>query len=353
MPVIAAERLYDLSCMFLQKAGAPAAIAAQVAQALVQSNLKGVDSHGVMRLPQYLGHIHEGLIVPDAFPEVVQQTPTTAVVDGLRGFGHVVADLAMDIALRKGRAGGLAAITLHNTRHIGRVGQYVETAAESGFVGLAFCSAISLVTPHGGRTRNLGTNPIAIGLSSDAEYPFVLDFATSVLSEGKVRLARDSGVHLPEGVILDAEGQPSIRPEDLYRGGVLLPLGAYKGYGLSLAIQILGSVLAQAGTPLLNQTVVGNGALFVVLDPGHFCDDATFRQQTRELCEAVKGSQRQAGFDEILIPGEPEYRAERRRCETGIPLADDTWRQLVEAGISIGMSPDDFATGTEPETARG
>lgn len=353
MPVIGAERLYDLSCTFLQKAGAPAAIAAQMAQALVQSNLKGMDSHGVIRLPQYLGNIHEGLIVPGAFPEVIQETPTTAVVDGRLAFGHVVADFAMRIALDKGRAGDLAAVTLHNTRHIGRVGQYVEMAVEAGFVGLAFCSAISLVAPYGGRIRTLGTNPIAIGLPSDGEFPFVLDFATSVLSEGKVRLARDNGVDLPQGVILDAEGRPSIQPEDLYQGGTLLPLGAYKGYGLSLAIQILGSLLAQAGTPLLNQPVVGNGALFIVLDPAHFCDAATFRAQTRDLCEAVKGAQRQEGFGEILIPGELEYRAERERREAGIPLAEDTWRQLTEAGIRVGMNPDDFAVVPQPQTSMG
>ena len=335
-------KLHDLSFKFLRKAGAPPAIAERVAQAVVQSSLKGVDSHGVMRLPQYLEHVEEGLVIPDAVPAVVRETASTAVVDGQRGFGHVAAEFSTRIALEKARVHDLAAVTLHNTRHIGRVGEYVEMATDAGFIGFVFCSALSQVAPHGGRDRILGTNPVAIGIPSDGEFPFVLDFATSVLSEGKVRVARDKGIELQPGAILDARGQPSIRPEDLYEGGALLPLGTYKGYGLGLAVQILGSLLAQGGTALINQPTVGNGALFIVLNPGSFCDAADLRAQTEELCDAVKSSSLCDGFDEILIPGEPEYRAERQRGQDGIPIAEATWQRWREAGFSIGMEPADF-----------
>ena len=342
MHIIGVPKLLDLSGKFLRRAGAPPAIAERVAQALVLSSLKGVDSHGVMRLPQYLEHIEEGLVIPDAQPAVVRETASTAVVDGQRGFGHAAAEFSTQIALEKAQAHDMAAVTLHNTRHIGRVGEYVEMAVDAGFIGFVFCSALSQVAPHGGRGRILGTNPVAIGIPSGGEFPFVLDFATSVLSEGKVRLARDKGGRLQPGAILDAQGQPSIRPEDLYEGGAMLPMGTYKGYGLGLAVQILGSLLAQGGMALINQPAVGNGALFMVLKPGSFCDAAELRRQTEVLCEAVKSSPLRDGFDEILIPGEPEYRVQRQREQDGIPIAEATWQRWREAGLSIGMEPADF-----------
>jgi LDH2 family malate/lactate/ureidoglycolate dehydrogenase len=342
LPVIGVQKLDDLSFTFLVKAGAPPRIAERVAQALVLSSLKGVDSHGVMRLPQYLEHIGKGLVVPDAVPEVVRETASTAVVDGNRGFGHAAAEVCTQMALDKARAHDLAAVTLQNTRHIGRVGEYVEMAIDAGFVGFVFCSALPQVAPHGGRGRVLGTNPVAIGIPTDGDFPFVLDFATSVLSEGKVRVARDKGKELPPGAILDAGGQPSTQPQDLYEGGAMLPLGTYKGYGLCLAVQILGSLLAQGGTPLLDQPTVGNGALFMVLRPGCFCDPAALRAQTEALCAAVKSSPLREGFDEILTPGEPEYRAQRQRERDGIPIAEATWQRWREAGLSIGMDPSDF-----------
>jgi LDH2 family malate/lactate/ureidoglycolate dehydrogenase len=342
LPTIGVPKLYDLSIRFLAAAGTPPAIAERVAKALVLSNLKGVDSHGVMRLPQYLEQIGEGLVVPDSLPVVVRETASTAVVDGQRAFGHWAAEFSTRIALEKAQKHDLAAVTLYNTRHIGRVGEYVEMASEAGFIGFVFCSALPQVAPHGGRGRILGTNPVAIGIPTDDEVPFVLDFATSVLSEGKVRVAQDKGVRLQPGILLDAEGQPSTRPHDLYEGGALLPLGTYKGYGLCLAVQILGSVLAQAGTPLLGGAVVGNGALFMLLRPGAFCDAADLRRQTETLCAAVRSSPVREGFDQILIPGEPEYQAERQRGRDGIPLAEATWRRWREAGLRIGMDAADF-----------
>lgn len=344
MRVIEVPKLQALSYKFLMKAGAPPAVAERVAEALVLSSLKGVDSHGVMRLPQYLEHIQEGLVIPDALPEIVRETASTAVVDGHRAFGHAVAEFSVQIALEKARAHDLAAVTLQNTRHIGRIGEYVEMAVGAGLVGFCFCSAISQVAPHGGRGRLLGTNPVAIGIPSDGEFPFVLDFATSVLSEGKVRVARDKGVDLPPGAVLDAAGQPSTCPGDLYEGGSLLPLGTYKGYGLSLAVQILGSLLAQGGMALINQPTVGNGALFMALKPGPFCDPVELKRQTEELCEVVRNSPLRDGFDEILLPGEPEYRSERQRARDGVPIADATWQRWLEAGLSIGMEPEDFET---------
>lgn len=342
MPTVGVQALYDLSVKFLEQAGAPPPIAGRVAGALVDSSLKGVDSHGVMRLPQYLEQIDEGLVIPGALPEVARETASTAAVDGRRGFGHVAAEFSMRLALDKARVQGLAAVTLYNTRHIGRVGEYVEMAVEAGFIGFAYCSALPQVAPHGGKGRVLGTNPVAIGIPSNGE-PFLLDFATSVLSEGKVRVSLDKGVELPPGAILDAAGQPSTWPEDLYQGGTLLPLGTYKGYGLCLAVQILGSLLAGAGTPLLDQPTVGNGALFLVLDPAHFCDPAGLRRETEALCEAVKASALREGFAEILIPGEPEQRAERQRQRDGIPIAEATWQRWREVGLGIGLDAADFA----------
>jgi LDH2 family malate/lactate/ureidoglycolate dehydrogenase len=342
LPIVDHHELYRLAHRFLQAAGTPTTDAARVAHALVLSDLKGVASHGVMRLPQYLEQIREGLVVPDAQAQLVRETATTAVVDGQRAFGHVVAEWATHVALDKARAHDLAAVTLYNTRHIGRVGEYVEMAAGAGLIGFAFCSALPQVVPHGGRGRILGTNPLAIGIPSDGQFPVVLDYATSALSEGKVRLARNRGAELPPGIIVDAEGQPSTRPQDLYEGGALLPLGTYKGYALNLIIQLLGSVLAQGGTASLNETAADNAALLIVLSPEPFCDLGELRYQAQSLCETVKGSPLRQGFAEILVPGEPEYRTEQERRAHGIPIDDVTWANLESAGLSIGMTADDF-----------
>lgn len=342
MPLIPVDRLHALSREMLGRAGTPQDIAQCVARALVTSNVKGVDSHGVIRVPQYLDLVRKGEIAPATRPATVQESECTAVVDGQRAFGQLTARYAMDIAIEKARQHGVAAVTLRNSRHIGRVGEYVEMAIEVGFLGLAWCSAGPIVAPYGGKGRILGTNPVAIGIPTAGEYPFVLDFATSVVSEGKLRVAKHKGLTLPPGTILDPEGRPSVCVDDFYRGGALLPLGAYKGYGLSLAVQIIGTLLAGSGMVAGERPAHDNGALFVVLDPGRFCDPARFREEAAALCRAVKRVPLQDGFGEILIPGEPEYLAERERWENGIPLAEDTWRLLAEAALALGLSPDAF-----------
>lgn len=349
MPTVSAEKLSELSRQVLLKAGAPISVADRVTKGLVLSNLKGVDSHGVIRLTQYVDFVGKGMIVPGALPQTLSETPTTAVVDAHQGFGHVGAGYATEIAIDRARNAGVAAVTLRHTRHIGRIGEYVEMAIDAGLVGIACCSAGPLVAPFGGSGRALGTNPIAIGLPSDYESPFVVDIATSVMSEGKVRLYRELGKRLPEGVILGSDGKPSTDPAEFYAGGMLLALGAHKGYALSLAIEILGAVLAGAGTALteeatLGTSTFGNGGLFIVLDPTLFCDLVRFKAEVGAVCHAIKKVPRREGSSEILVPGEPEYRSQREREASGIPIPDPVWEALRSLGARLGVAPEVFST---------
>jgi uncharacterized oxidoreductase len=342
MPTFTVERLHRFSSAVLMKAGAPQGIADRVATGLVLSNLKGVDSHGVIRLIQYVVFVDEGMIVPAAEPEVLNETPTTAVIDAHQGFGHVAAEFAAKIAIRKAKESGVSTVTLRHTRHIGRLGEYVEMAIEAGQVGMAVCSAGPFVAPHGGARRALGTNPIAIGLPSDMESPYVMDFATAVYSEGKVRVYRELGKTLPEGIIIGPEGQPSTNPEALYAGGSLLPIGAYKGYALSLTIELLGALLAGGGTALIHPltqgtSTFGNGSVFIMLDLARFCDPREFRADVAASCTAIKQTPLREGFQEILVPGEPEYRAEKTRRASGIPIPDPVWDSLRKLAEELGV----------------
>ena len=269
MPEIQAKILTDFVDRILQAAGASAAGASLVAESLVQSNLVGHDSHGVVRVRQYLDTIAAGELKPIAEPLIAQETPTITMVDARHGFGQLAARFAIDQTIRKAQAQGLAATGVFNCNHIGRLGEWVQLAADRGLIGLAFCNGGrpgGLVTPYGGSGRMLGTNPIAAAVPIADHPPVVIDFSTSVVAEGKVRVARNKGQALPAGWIQDAEGRPSTNPEDLYAGGTLLPMAGHKGYGLSLLVELLGGMLTGQSCPgLPTYTVLKNGVLFIVL----------------------------------------------------------------------------------------
>jgi uncharacterized oxidoreductase len=342
MPVIDSTVLTDFVEQVFRAAGTPAEDAHLVAASLVKSNLVGHDSHGVVRVRQYLDNIAKGELSPAARPVIERETATITTVDAKYGFGQVAAHFAITKTIEKAQNQGLAATGLYNCNHAGRMGEWVEMAADRGLIGLAYCSGGrpgGLVAPFGGAGRLLGTNPMAAAVPIAGHPPFVMDFATSVVAEGKVRVAHNKGQSIPEGWILDAQGRPSTNPNDLYEGGMLLPTAGHKGFGLAMLIELLGAVLTGQGGPWSpGYTTVRNGIIFIVLSIEAFRPPEDFLAEAAILRNKTKATPPAPGFDEVLLPGEPEHQMAERRQAEGISIDETTWGQLTEAARQLGVA---------------
>jgi uncharacterized oxidoreductase len=251
MPTIDAARLESRATRIFAAMGAPADDAAWIAALLVRANLRGHDSHGVIRIPQYWESVKRKEVDPTSPVTVTLDTPTVVRLDGGRGFGQVVARRGMEMAIARARAGGLSAVSMSHTSHVGRLSDYAEMAAAANLVGLVWANCVHglNVAPWGGAARRLGTNPHAVAIPGAAGPAMVLDFATSVVAEGKLRVKRNRKQPAPPGWFVDAKGRPETDPEIFYGDppGALLTAGDHKGYGLSLAVEILGGILSGTG----------------------------------------------------------------------------------------------------------
>jgi LDH2 family malate/lactate/ureidoglycolate dehydrogenase len=323
-----AESLHSLTGRLFVAAGTPVAIADAVAEILVGANLAGHDSHGVLRIPAYLQSIEKGHLDPAAEPEVARETTATLRVDGCRGFGHYTARWAMERAIEKAKQSEVCSVTFLRTGHIGRLGEYAEQAARSGCIGLITVGGGSRegggILPHGGAEGRLGTNPLAVGVPTGDETPFVLDFATSVIADGKVRVARSRGVDLPPGCIVDRHGNPSVKVADYDDGGHLLPFGGHKGYALSLLICLLGG-LAGGFDPARGAM---GGVFMQVVDVGAFLPLAEYRQGVRAFLDGMKATPPAPGFGEVLAPGDFEQRSRSERRARGIEVPESVYGEI-------------------------
>jgi uncharacterized oxidoreductase len=338
-----AEVVSQLGVKLFHAAGATEPEARATTEALVISSLMGHDSHGVLRIPEYLDAVAEGAIVIGA-PQTVERTgAATAAVDCGHGFGAVGAEKAVRVAIEIARDERTACVITRRCNHVGRLGAWVELAANQGFVALATCNSPSsghYVLPWGGREGRLATNPIAYAVPSGGD-PIVADFATSVAPEGKIRFYRNQGKAVPDDWIVDAQGQPTNDPNRFYgppRGGVL-PLGGgagHKGFALSLLVELLGSALA--GVSSQDTSSSGNGVCFVVIDPVAFCPAAEFRRLVDETIAYIKSSPPAPGFREVLVPGEMEFRTLRQRRQEGIPVDPATLAALKRHGERLGVA---------------
>jgi LDH2 family malate/lactate/ureidoglycolate dehydrogenase len=331
--LVAPETLTAIVDRILRAAGADAEAAAVVARSLVGSDLCGVSSHGAMRVPEYLRAISAGRIVPAARPQVASDHGAVVMLDGRRAFGQVAARELTAVATQRARAHGVALAMLAGVQHVGRLGEWVELAAEAGCVALAWCNCgdpYGNVVPFGGRRARLGTNPMAYALPAGTEPAVVADFSTSIVAEGKVRLFRHAGDAVPEGWLVDSRGHATTDPEMLYAGGAILPAGGHKGFALSLLVEVLGGLLAGAGCPSLGESP-GNGLVLVVIDPACGADGDAFPAGVAAVLESIRA----AGPD-VRIPGEPE-RHVRDRQTAGIPLAPRIWRTLVDAAATVAV----------------
>jgi uncharacterized oxidoreductase len=320
--------------------GSPRAHAAAVAEHLAGANLCGHDSHGVIRLKQYRDHVREGRIDPAAEPRVLIDRPSTALLDGNRAWGQVAAGRAMDVAIEKARRSSVSAVSVRGAYHIGRAGVYALEAARRGFIAQLWCNGhgIARVAPWGGLDARLATNPIAIAVPATGQ-PVLVDITTSVVAEGKVRLARDAGKPIPEGWVLDARGAPATDPAALYAGGTLLPLGGregHKGYGLSLVVDLLGGILSGAGAGLMTREV-GNGLFIQATDPEAFGPREEILERIEEFLRYVRSARPAPGVAEILLPGEPEARIEAERRRDGIPIPGPIWAEATAVARELGV----------------
>jgi uncharacterized oxidoreductase len=348
VPRVAAEELNRFASRLLEAAGVPSDEAAVVAANLVGANLRGHDSHGVLRIPQYLEFVEGGHYRPGSPLKVERDSGAVVVCDGGSNFGQVQAHRLLDRVIAKAGALGLGAGTLHSCGHVGRLGDYAERAADAGLVLIATVNnagAGQRVAPPGGTQGRLGTNPLCIGVPT-ADGPVVLDFGTSVVAEGKVRVHYLDGKRpVPEGWLLDAQGRPTTDPSVLYEPplGTILPMGgsqAYKGFGLALVLDMLSGGLSGGRSPFEGAPPArGNNVLFLALEPGFFAGRDHLLAEATALAAYVRGSARAEGVEAILLPGDPERRALALRSRDGIPLPEGHWARLVELASRLGVEP--------------
>jgi uncharacterized oxidoreductase len=352
--VVDAVPLDRLIRAVLGAAGASSAEAATVAHHLVWANLAGHDSHGVQLLPGYVANIRRGHTVPGARVEVLDETPATARVDGHWGFGQVVSERAMTLAIEKARAGRVASVAVARQAHVGRVAGYPLMAARAGLIGIMFCDSgktAKPVAPFGGREGRLGTNPLCIALPSDLEGAVFLDMATSAAAGNKLAVFRARGQTLPPGWIVDREGNPSTDPADYFAGGALLPLGGgqgHKGYGLGFMVEVFTGLLTGLGFGVDPSGRHNDGSLMLVLDPAAFRPADEFRAEVGAFARYIKETPPAAGVAEVYYPGELEWRSEVRRREVGIPVETETWTAVVRTAEECGLGELAAATGREP-----
>jgi uncharacterized oxidoreductase len=351
--LIQAERLQAAIAQMLEAAGTDPASAGIVAADLLEANLQGHDSHGVQLAPRYVLNVLAGKLMPNAAVQVAQRTGAIIVADGGMGFGQVVGRQTMDLAIASARDTGLGLLALRNVHHLGRIGAYGDQAVAAGMLSLHFVNAVSgppVVAPFGGSEARFGTNPICIAVPPVAPggYPLILDFATSALAIGKVRVAHAAGHQVPEGSLVDHAGRPTTDPGVMYGDGprgALLPFGLHKGSGLALMCEILAGALTGGGTnqpATPNDRGIVNGMLALVLDPARFGDLEAFRAETAAMVAHVKAASPADG-PPVLVAGEKERitKAERRR--DGIPVPGPTWAELCAAAAEVGIPADRLA----------
>ncbi|MCY4586562.1 MAG: Ldh family oxidoreductase [Bryobacterales bacterium] len=337
MPTFTADRLKSTSRDIFVAAGARSEDARIVADALVNANLAGHDSHGVMRIPSYVRWMEKGDVNVKAEFRVVMEADAFAVIDGDWGFGQVMARKAMEVGIEKAAKSGVASISARRCSHIGRAGDYPIMVAEAGLASILFLNthgAGSLVAPFGGIDRRLSANPIAIGIPRPGGDHIIVDISTCVVAEGKLRNFRTAGQPAPERSIIDAEGRPTTDASEFYGPpeGAILPIAGHKGFALGLASDILAGALSGAGCTRQGIKRVGNSFWATIIDIHRIRCRSDFDRDVGDLIDWIKSSRKADGVSEILVAGEPEQRTQAKREKDGIPIHDATWTAIVETG---------------------
>lgn len=346
---IEAGALRAITQAILRASGSSAAEAATVAHNLVLANLCGHDSHGVGMLPRYVDAVLEGGLIPNTDARVMLDSGTLLTIDGGCGYGQVIGEQAMALGMERALQHGSCIMTIKSAHHLGRIGHFAEMAVARGLVSIHFVNVIArpIVAPWGGGDGRFGTNPCCIGVPLAGQAPFVLDFATSRVAQGKMRVAHMEGRSVPEGYLIDPEGRPTgdpgvvVVPQANGLFGALLAFGEHKGYGLAVACELLGGALGGGATwrgAADARAAVLNGMLSILIDPDQLGTRASFEHEAGAFIRWVKDSPASGAHGTVQIAGEPERAERARRERDGIALDDNTWDAIVEAGRKRGCS---------------
>ena len=349
--VIAVDRLRAAMRMVVAGFGSSEAEIEAVAGNLIEANLTGHDSHGIGMLPRYAEAWREGGLKPNAHVRTVLDAGAMLRLDGDQGFGQVIGVEAMALGIARAKQTGCCIVALGNSHHLGRIGAWAEQAAEAGLVSLHFVNVISrgIVAPFGGADARFGTNPFTAGVPMPGRPPMILDFATSMLAQGKTRVAHNKGELIEPGCLIDDAGRPTRDPRFsvIEPFGAILTFGAHKGYGLAVLCELLGGALAAGLTQHTGDTSrkrVHNGMLSVLIDPAALGERAAFEREVLAFTDWVLASPPQEGIDRVRLAGEPERESRARRLKEGVPVDATTWLQILSAAQQLGVDPQAVAS---------
>jgi uncharacterized oxidoreductase len=332
---ISHERLQDLTAAVFRAAGCQGPEAERVARYLVEANLAGHDSHGVIRIPSYVDWLRTGKVLAGQSIRVVFENEAVAVLDGQFGLGQTIGEQAMTLGVERAARHGVAVVALRNSGHLGQIGAWALLAARAGKLSLHFVNTSGagiLMAPHGGISRRISANPVAAGVPIKGRPPLVLDISTSAIAEGKIRVALNKGVPVPDNCLLDPEGRPTNDPKTFYGPppGAILPFGGHKGSGLGIIVEMLAGALTGGSCSTPGVTRVVNNMLTILIDPSLFQTEDEFAREAGRFLDYVKSAQPAVPGGEILLPGEVEERTRAARLRSGIELDETTWRQIGE-----------------------
>jgi uncharacterized oxidoreductase len=345
MPIVPSDKLHALSRALCAASGSSEGEAALVADHLVEANLTGHDSHGIGLLPIYVESVRGGTLVPNGHAELVSERGAVLVIEGHRGYGQVIGYEAMRLGMARARDQGVALLAIRNSFHLGRIGHFAEQCARGGFASIHFVNVIDhgpLQAPYGGAEARFSTNPFCAALPAEDGPAVLLDMATSKIAIGKARVARNRGVPVPEDSLLDAAGRPTRDAAVMFEEprGALIPMGEHKGSGLAIICELLAGALIGGRTIQPAHPRAGgiiNNMLSVIIDPDVFGERRQLLDEVAALIGYVKSARPRPGFDEVLVPGEPERRRRVERLQRGIEVDGRTWTEILDTARMLGL----------------
>lgn len=351
MPTFTADQLHAMTRGICAAGGSDPREAELVADHLVAANLAGHDSHGIGMLPAYIENLQAGRLIANQHATVVRDTGPLVVIEGNRGYGQVIGYQAMELASERAKRHGVALCAIRNTAHLGRIGHWGEQCARAGLASIHFVNGIdhgALQAPYGGAKARLSTNPFCATLPGPGGPAVVLDMATTKIAMGKARVAFNKGVEVPEGSVIDADGFLTRNPETMFAEprGALVSMGDHKGSGLAILCELMAGALSGGWTLQPEHPQAGgiiNNMLSIVIDPEAMGERAALYAEIEALVAWVKSSPPRAGFDEVLVPGEPEARRRAERLRDGIEVDRRTFADIQAGAQSLGIDERRFA----------
>jgi LDH2 family malate/lactate/ureidoglycolate dehydrogenase len=339
--VISAEDLTSWSAGLLEAARFPRPTARLVAESLVAANLRGVDSHGVQLLPYYVEQVERGDMHPAAEGSVVSESGACLLYDGANGAGQQIANVCSGHALRLAHKHGIALVVARESNHFGAAAYWAQKISAADMIGIVMCNASPIVAPWQAKEARLGTNPICMSVPG----PWLLDMATTTVANNRILKALMNGEEtIPAGWAVDSEGVPTTDTDAAIRG-MPMPLGGYKGSGLAMLVELLcgalsgGAMSVDVGGFRIQGKPIRASQTFLAIDAGRFMPVDEFRRRVDWLVHTVKSAAPAKGYREVMVAGDPEWRAEAERRRSGIPLGDGTWQCLVETAARLGIGP--------------